>query len=310
MHCTACGTELGDPQQFCPKCGASLGAVLQKAARPPSAPRSGGFHRFTLGAFSVWTGLWLGGAIAGMVKVSEHGNISGAGAIGVGLGLGMMAVIWFVPAVVLGLIAIATKPSPHVPWPTVTKVTTAVLTGLAFLGPMAQISERDRSPAAIQDKGSPDSKSRWTVSTKEDPTEDTLETTFSLPSDDGTASLAIRCTEDVKFGDGHGGVSREFYIHTASYIAPDSEMTIRLDDNQPIHNLGYHSTNYKAMFFLDDVMIHSLADFIPRVLAAKRALIKLTIFQSTEHVWAFSPSGADVEQIVRTCKLQQKRARP
>jgi hypothetical protein len=42
MYCPSCGTELSDPQQFCPKCGASLVAVPPppKTKRPGPSGRS------------------------------------------------------------------------------------------------------------------------------------------------------------------------------------------------------------------------------------------------------------------------------
>ncbi len=162
---------------------------------------------------------------------------------------------------------------------------------------------------------------RWAISTKKDPTEDTLETSFTLPSNDGSARLSIRCTDNYKFGDGHRGVVREFVVVTAKYIAPDSWMTIRFDGDEPMHKEGTISTDYKAMFLADEGGMRNwyegtmrgkfpdkladFSDFIPSLLAAKRVLIKLEIFQSAEHVWTFAPAGADVGRIMKTCALQK-----
>ncbi len=91
----------------------------------------------------------------------------------------------------------------------------------------------------------------WTVSTKKDPTEDTLATSFMLLSNDGSARPSIRCTANYKFGDGHRGVVREFAVITDKYLAPDSWMTIRFDGDEPMHKKSTLSTDYKSMF-LDD----------------------------------------------------------
>ena len=162
---------------------------------------------------------------------------------------------------------------------------------------------------------------RWTVTSKKDPTEDTVETSFTLSSDDASARLSIRCTNNWKFGDGHRGVAREFAVATNKYIAPDSWLTIRFDGNEPMHKKSTISTDYKAMF-LDDQggMRHwyegtmqkafpdeltDFTDFIPQLLAAKRVLVKMEIFQSSEHVWTFSPAGADVDRTMKICGLEK-----
>lgn len=160
---------------------------------------------------------------------------------------------------------------------------------------------------------------RWAASIKKDPTEDTVETSFTLPSNDGTARLSIRCTSNWKFGDGHRGEAREFAVMTNRYITPSSWMTIRLDEDEPMHKKSTISTNYKAMFLEDQGGMRSwyentmhaafpdeltdFAVFIPQLLAAKRALVKLEIFQSSERVWTFDPAGADAGLITKTCGL-------
>ena len=185
-----------------------------------------------------------------------------------------------------------------------------------ILIPTCAITQSQMAPSKVV-KGS----RRWTVSIKKDPTEDTVETSFTLPSNDATARLSIRCTGNWKFGDGHRGIAREFAVITNKYIAPNSWMTIRMDEDEPMHKKSTISTNYKAMFLEDQGGMRSwyentmhaafpdeltdFAVFIPQLLAAKRALVKLEIFQSSERVWTFSPAGADADRITKTCGLQQ-----
>ncbi len=185
-----------------------------------------------------------------------------------------------------------------------------------MLIPTCAVAQDQKAPS----KGASSSR-RWTVSIKKDPTEDTIETSFSLASIDNAARLAIRCTNNWKFGDGHRGVAREFAVFTNKYIAPDSWMTIRLDEDEPMHKKSTISTDYRAMFLADEggmrgwyentmhgTFPDELTDFtifVPQLLAAKRALVKLEVFQSSEHVWAFSLAGADVGRIMKTCGLQE-----
>jgi hypothetical protein len=67
--------------------------------------------------------------------VSDAADNSAGAMVGLGLGLGMYGVFWFLPSMVLGIIAVATRPSQSVVWPRSTRIATAVLALAAFLFP-------------------------------------------------------------------------------------------------------------------------------------------------------------------------------
>ena len=126
-HCVHCGASTSQSNRFCAQCGArAFGEdVVGHAKVPASLAR---IHRICFSTLIVWTSFWLADVIAGMASIPKHPEVSGIANL---IALGVVGSIWFVPALVLCLIAIATKPMRSVPWPDSTKAITGVLSGLA-----------------------------------------------------------------------------------------------------------------------------------------------------------------------------------
>src|SRR6266851_4472000 len=75
MYCASCGTELSDPQQFCPKCGASLAVVPPPPKqRPVAVPAPPKLKRPSSNSRSPF--LWLmAGVLIIVVAVSVTSNL-------------------------------------------------------------------------------------------------------------------------------------------------------------------------------------------------------------------------------------------
>ncbi|MGA2902981.1 MAG: hypothetical protein ABSD98_04065 [Candidatus Korobacteraceae bacterium] len=160
--------------------------------------------------------------------------------------------------------------------------------------------------------------SSWKVSVTHDRMEDTTKTSFILPSTDRTAYLHFECTSNVLFGDNRRGIGRDLYISTGQFLDPDGYVLIRIDSQEPISTRGVRSTSYKAMFIEDDGHMRDwykrvgskfpddqvdYTQFIPAIMKAKRLLIRLAIFESTDRTWEFHPSGISLGQLEKVCKI-------
>jgi zinc-ribbon domain len=134
-YCEKCGTLVSDGDRFCRQCGA--GPTLlpgQGVSRMQKLP--GRLHRFCISALFVWTAAWASLTVRYFTLVSDAASRSDGAALGFGLGLGIYGFFWFLPAVVLGIIAIATKPTPAVPWPRSTRIVTATIVAVFLLFPL------------------------------------------------------------------------------------------------------------------------------------------------------------------------------
>lgn len=66
----------------------------------------------------IWTAFCFLGSCSGMFKVAQQTggrDLNGAEAAGVGIGLFLWLIIWAVPMVVLGIVAVVTRPRTDVP---------------------------------------------------------------------------------------------------------------------------------------------------------------------------------------------------
>jgi len=128
MFCGNCGIQLAEDGRFCTQCGTdSQGAKIVLPGR---------MYRVCLSALAAWTALWVGLTFAYVRSVSDAVNRSEGATLGFIFGLGLYALAWFLPAVVLSVIAVATRPTTSVPWPRSAKVAAVLASSLLFLGPV------------------------------------------------------------------------------------------------------------------------------------------------------------------------------
>lgn len=104
VNCLECNSEVSDKAIKCPKCG----VVLNK----PKRTILGKIVKYVFILFNIFMLWWM---IAGVGDAAEKtSSLSGAeqagAAIGTGIGAIMIAVIWLLGAVVLGLFVLLTRP--------------------------------------------------------------------------------------------------------------------------------------------------------------------------------------------------------
>jgi hypothetical protein len=133
-YCRKCGAPRVDGDRFCHKCGSNASTFLEQGV-PRAQKLPGRLHRLCISALVVWTALWIGLTFAYVALVSDAANNSTGAMVGMGLGLGMYGFFWFLPSVVLGIIAVATRPSPSVSWPRWTTIITVLSALAVFLCP-------------------------------------------------------------------------------------------------------------------------------------------------------------------------------
>lgn len=104
IECPTCQHKVSVSANTCPSCG----AVLRK-------PKRGFFGKLTVFAFWGFNALmvlWIWGGTQSAVETSS--GLSGAeaagAAIGTGIGVTLLVMIWLVGAIILGLMALLTRP--------------------------------------------------------------------------------------------------------------------------------------------------------------------------------------------------------
>jgi zinc ribbon protein len=271
MHCTECGTEVRDPDPFCPNCGASSKTIGVKHQSDRSK-RPGAFHRFCIGMLVIWTALWFGLTLAAVGAVTEGGRATDAGtALGLSLGLGFYAVLWFIPSVILAILAVATKPTPSVPWPRRSKAATTILALLAFVWPINSLKRTSkpvsgpantRSTSGSAISGLPPGSTvaewlgdQWREWEQISPMDDSdKEVGLSLPAQNevqgwlrsGRPELTIRCEQK-------GKKTRVYVVTNVGYrdtgIAYSlSPVKIRLDNGRVLAQVWHGSDDHEALF--------------------------------------------------------------
>ncbi len=323
MHCTECGTEVRDSDRFCPNCGASskLTGARHQSDR---SKRPGAFHRFCIGMLVIWTALWFGLTIAAVNAVTEGGRATDAGtALGLGLGLGFYAVLWFIPSVILAILAVATKPTPSVPWPRATKVATTALALLAVIWPIKSLNGPRRSisspkvtgpskpsgmpspisglpPGSTFDSGVPPT-DEWQMGEERSPMDGSRTVWLTLPAESevqgwlrsARPKLVIRCEEREK-------KTRVLVVTGVGYRAPGenfSRVRIRMDGGKVSAQDWYGSEDREALFAERDVQ------FAKQLAKAKTMLFEFTPFDAAPAVARFNLSGLDkhIEKVTSAC---------
>ncbi|WP_321504786.1 zinc ribbon domain-containing protein [Breoghania sp.] len=104
IECPSCEHKVSVSANSCPQCG----AVLRK-------PKRGIFGKiviFAFWAFNLLMVVWIWGGTQSAVESSK--GLSGAeaagAAIGTGLGITLLVIIWLIGAILLGLMALLTRP--------------------------------------------------------------------------------------------------------------------------------------------------------------------------------------------------------
>lgn len=252
MFCPKCGVEMGPKTKFCASCGASLDTSREGVNRPAHS-RPGRFHRFTLVALMMWTSLVAGLVVASSLIVGNPQANPGA-VLGWTLGAGVMIVAWACGAIVLGILAIATKPSPSVPWPRSTKWLSAGLAGLVFVWPVSsarQVFSPGQSPSISPTRSPRVAGDGWQVERTTSPMDGSKTITLTLPSENQvqawleqeTPTLVIRCQER----------KTEVYIVTGTaasveYGTGTHTVRLRFDRANPVTEHWSASTDDKGLF--------------------------------------------------------------
>ena len=104
LNCPACNHQVSSSAFTCPSCG----AVLRKAKR-------GLFGKLAIWAFwgfNLLMVLWIWGGTKAAIEGQQAmtGAEAAGAAIGTGIGVTMLIVLWLIGAVILGLMALLTRP--------------------------------------------------------------------------------------------------------------------------------------------------------------------------------------------------------
>ena len=105
ISCPECQSDVSDAALKCPSCGVQL--------RKPKRTFFGKLVKYSFILFNLIMAYWifagLGGASEQYSELSSEAEKAGA-AIGTGLGVMLIAGIWFVGDVILGLFVLFTRP--------------------------------------------------------------------------------------------------------------------------------------------------------------------------------------------------------
>src|SRR5467141_2684417 len=259
MFCAKCGRECQPGDSFCPKCGGALSSA--ENPQKPSSDRdtskpAGKFHRFCVGCLLLWT-VWWAGLTLGVLTRAETGGSTGA-MLGLTLGLGMYAFFWFLPSLVLGITAIATKPAAGVNWPKSTKIAMAALSALAFVWSFGAFrATGERSIPGATDKTNTDVPQGWTMNEDVSAMDGSKTIVLSLDAvgeikgwlESTKPTLVIRCKEK----------KTNVYVNTGTRANVEYGMTdsahvrVRFDDSESESEVWNESTDGKALFAANPV---------------------------------------------------------
>lgn len=303
MHCKSCGAEIDDSDRFCHKCGATV--VSQGAKPQPAAGKvPGRFHRFCVGSLVVWTALWAGLTFSVLGLTSERATQSTGAMIGVAIGLGMYAFFWFLPSLVLGVVAVATRPSPYVGWPRGTKVATTILAVLVFLWPFSirgwrssgtnvtTTSTTNSSRAPVPRQDSPTGK--WHVSESKSEMDGSPLVVLDLDAGNEVQgwleakkpTLIIRCKErkTALYVD----IGMQASVEPGDYgLYNQHTVRIRLDDKPALKQVWGQSTDGKALF------AGSPQQLARQIAQSQTVLFEFTPFQASPATARFDVHGLD-----------------
>lgn len=104
IACPACGKEVSKSARNCPSCGEQI-----------SKPKRGFFGKIIIWGFWIFNVLmiaWIWGGVSG--NVEEMATMDGAeqagAAIGTAIGGTILVFIWLIGAIILGIMALLTRP--------------------------------------------------------------------------------------------------------------------------------------------------------------------------------------------------------
>lgn len=284
MVCPKCAAEVSESAEYCARCGLRLSEnkLLNK-----SLP--GKFHRFCLALIAIWTALWAGSFASAGAPAPPTGT---AAAVGWTLGAGLIIGAWGFVVVILAVLAIATKPSPSVPWPRSTKLTTGVLSACLFLLPVL-LSHSPSSPTqspALPSRKLSDNKTSdgWQVSEGTSQMDSSQTVRLSLLSEGPIQgwlesehpALDIRCLED----------KTAVYVVTGTaasveYGTETHTVRMRFDDGKPITQHWSESTDSKALFAPNAIPLAK------QLTKHNRFTFEFTPFQASPAIAVFELNG-------------------
>jgi hypothetical protein len=292
MYCKSCGTQVPGSFRFCPQCGASVDGEITKEG---VSPRGGGFHRFCVSTLIVWTGLWGGLTIAAIGFLGKDAEKSSGVMLGLGLGLGFYALLWFLPSLILGVMAIATKLPESVAWPRATKWITIALASLFFLLP--QLGRLDRMHPKIKSE----KETTWILHQQTSDLDGSTVVMLNLNAKNQiqgwlkaeTPTLIIRCKEG----------KTDAYVVSNMPANPeygkfgDYSIRFKVDDAAPAKETWSASTDESALFS------PSPKDFAKRLSGAHDLAFEFTPFQSSPATAHFDVRGLDglLEKVAVPC---------
>lgn len=305
MFCSGCGAELRESDEYCSKCGCKTTPQAAVSIQPVIHTKvPGRFHRFCVALLIIWTVWWLGLSLGVLGKVSNAGST--AALMGVTLGIGMYAFFWFLPSLVLGVVAIATRPSPSVGWPRATKIATTVLSVLAFLwtfgatqtGRQGQTSN-PKEVSASEAAGTAPAHT-WSTDEGVSQMDGSKTITLSLEAEDEIQGwldqqrpeLIIRCKER----------STNVYVITGmsssvEYGTETHTVRLRFDDSSPQVEHWSSSTDDKALFAPIPVKLAR------RLSKSKVFRFEFTPFQASPTIAEFRVEGLgeNLDKVAATC---------
>lgn len=104
INCPSCNHQVSTSALSCPSCG----AVLRKAKRG----FFGKLVMFAFWGFNILMVAWIWGGTQSAVESSQGltGAEAAGAAIGTGIGVTLLVMIWVIGAIILGLMALLTRP--------------------------------------------------------------------------------------------------------------------------------------------------------------------------------------------------------
>lgn len=298
MTCPKCSADNPEHAKFCASCGFSLSG---EGSKPTSRSLPGSFHRFCLALIAIWTAMWAGSFATVGAPTPPTGV---AATLGWTLGAGLVAGAWGFVVVVLAILAIATKPSPSVPWPRSTKLTTGILSALVFFMPILLTHPVSSSPPSSPIASSTPSNNKptdqWQVSEGSSPMDGSPTVVLSLPSQGNIQGwlesehpdLIIRCQEN----------KAEIYVVTGTsasveYGSDAHTVRLRFDEEKPITQHWSASTDGKALFAPNAI------NLAKQLNNHSKFTFQFTPFQANPAIAVFELDGIDkhIGEVKKAC---------
>lgn len=298
MTCPKCAANVPEDARFCASCGFGL---YGEGSKQILGSLPGKFHRFCLALVAIWTALWAG-SFASVGPPTPPTGV--AATVGWTLGAGLVLGVWAFVVVILAILAIATKPSPSVPWPRPTKITTGILSAVMFLLPVVlwHCGTSPTLPPSTASGKLPANKpsDAWQVSEQTSPMDGSQTVSLSLLSEDQIQgwlesehpALVIRCEEK----------KTEVYVVTGTaasveYGADTHTVRLRFDEEKPITQHWSASTASKALFAPNSITL------VKRLSNHNKFTFEFTPFQANPAIAVFELDGINkhVGKVKKAC---------